>query len=372
MGNKKTTEDFISQAMKVHGDVYDYSRTVYTHSRVKVEIICKVHGSFYVTPHNHLSCKNGCRKCSVESRTYNTAKFVERANEVHNHRYTYDNTTYVKSKTKVKIVCQTHGEFLQTPANHLSGYGCEWCSIDSRRIGKEDFEKRANITHKHKFDYSEAVYVRTDVKIRIICPIHGVFEQQPHSHLKGDGCPECSKNKQYTTETAIAKTRQIHGGAIEFIDTYRNNTKEKYKFSCKCGNIWLTTFDSIVQKKGCPACAVTGFNRSRGEAYFYVFDVNGVSNFTKFGISGNIKDRFRDHRLNLKNSNCFYSNIILIQLSGDVAYELERYILTNYTCGVSNIKGFRRESTHISSITLLNICKEWLTYNSKEYKICKY
>jgi len=30
-------------------------------------------------------------------------------------------------------------------------------------------------------------------KIKIICPFHGVFEQTPKNHIKGQNCPNCPK-----------------------------------------------------------------------------------------------------------------------------------------------------------------------------------
>jgi hypothetical protein len=37
----KTTEQFIEDAIKVHGNKYDYSKVIYTGYRNKIEIICK-------------------------------------------------------------------------------------------------------------------------------------------------------------------------------------------------------------------------------------------------------------------------------------------------------------------------------------------
>ena len=54
-------------------------------------------------------------------------EFVERATKVHNGKYDYSKVVYVNNYTKVCIVCPIHGEFSQTPMNHLAGGGCnEW------------------------------------------------------------------------------------------------------------------------------------------------------------------------------------------------------------------------------------------------------
>lgn len=54
---------FSQKATSLHDGKYTYENTEYINVRVKVDITCPVHGSFYQTPNNHLSCKAGCPKC---------------------------------------------------------------------------------------------------------------------------------------------------------------------------------------------------------------------------------------------------------------------------------------------------------------------
>ena len=62
----KTTEEFITQAQKVHKNLYDYSNIIYTGEINQVEIICKKHGAFLQCPKDHLS-GSGCPKCKLKS-----------------------------------------------------------------------------------------------------------------------------------------------------------------------------------------------------------------------------------------------------------------------------------------------------------------
>ena len=64
---KITTEDFIKRAMTVHGDLYDYSKTVYIKGHTKSIIICKEHGEFLQSPAKHLLGR-GCPVCAIEKR----------------------------------------------------------------------------------------------------------------------------------------------------------------------------------------------------------------------------------------------------------------------------------------------------------------
>lgn len=61
-------------------------------------------------------------------------EFVKRAREVHNNKYDYSKVEYVNSRTKVCISCAQHGDFYQTPNNHLRG--CPKCREYKGEISK--------------------------------------------------------------------------------------------------------------------------------------------------------------------------------------------------------------------------------------------
>lgn len=138
-GKHKTTEIFINEAKKVHGDKYDYSKVVYEKNNKKVCIICPKHGEFWMTPNGHLN-NRGCKKCGKEklkkefSRT--TEMFIEEARKVHGDKYDYSKVNYNNCKTKVCIICPEHGEFWQVPDSHLRGMGCIQCSGNHKSVDK--------------------------------------------------------------------------------------------------------------------------------------------------------------------------------------------------------------------------------------------
>ena len=67
---KKTTTEFISQAVDKHGSLFDYSLSRYVNARTKVDIICNHHGTFSKTPDKHLRGE-GCPKCELKTRGVN-------------------------------------------------------------------------------------------------------------------------------------------------------------------------------------------------------------------------------------------------------------------------------------------------------------
>ena len=60
---------------------------------------------------------------------------------------------------------------------------------------KDEFIRKARLLHGDKYDYSKVDYVTAHTKIMIICPIHGEFLQSPSNHIRGNGCPKCAKIK---------------------------------------------------------------------------------------------------------------------------------------------------------------------------------
>ena len=121
---------FTIAANKIHGKKYDYSLVDYKNAKTKVIIICKKHGEFKQTPNCHLMGK-GCKKCSIiksaSIRTKKLEDFINEANLKHDYKYFYDKTLYIKQNIQSIITCKIHGDFLQTPKDHLSGRGCTKC-----------------------------------------------------------------------------------------------------------------------------------------------------------------------------------------------------------------------------------------------------
>ena len=139
------TKTFIRKALRKHGDKYDYSNVVYIKSDVDVEIICRVEGheSFPQKPTRHLQGR-GCQICGG-TKKLTKEEFIKRANKIHNHRYDYSKVEYKDMKTDVVIICPIHGDFPQTPSDHLSGRGCKLCGIqkqaNKRRMTLKEFTR---------------------------------------------------------------------------------------------------------------------------------------------------------------------------------------------------------------------------------------
>lgn len=199
MALKYTTKSIIQRFENKHGNRYDYNLVNFIGIHDKVKIICKKHGDFLQSANSHAR-GNGCPRCSAEDtikrKRSTTEEFINKAVNIHKDIYGYNYVEYINIDTPIKIICKKHGAFHQTPDAHLSGKGCSICGMEkaasSRRLSKESFLELAPIIHDNKYDYSLVKYRTRKEKVKIICPVHGVFEQIPQSHLKGYGCQRCA------------------------------------------------------------------------------------------------------------------------------------------------------------------------------------
>ncbi len=120
-------------------------------------------------------------------------QFIERANRVHFGFYEYDEKTlgYTNLRKHVNVTCPVHGPYQVIAGSHLSGTRCKQCSINSKRLSQDQFLNRAVEAHGSRYDYSMTDYQGRGSSIDIICPTHGLFNQNAGSHLDGHGCPKC-------------------------------------------------------------------------------------------------------------------------------------------------------------------------------------
>ena len=141
-------------------------------------------------------------------------EFIREVQLIHHNRYDYSKVKYINNKTKVCIICPDHGEFWQIPSDHLNGKGCPQCA-GNVRYDKDTFIDKAKIIHNDRYDYSKVEYVNAHTKVCIICPEHGEFWQTPNNHLNGNGCPLCKNRKignvlRDTVEDFIEKSNELN------------------------------------------------------------------------------------------------------------------------------------------------------------------
>lgn len=207
-GTKKSTNaEFISKATFVHGSAYSYDRCEYKNSNSKVVVTCPIHGDFEIKANNHLNGQ-GCPMCYNEgikhtitrltkvnssTKKLDTAKFIEKAKDVHGDRYDYSKSIYEKSCSKVIVTCKEHGDFQITPNHLLSGRGCPKCGKNYRYTTDEFVTELVRKTGR-TYLTDRVVYTSTHKPISLGCREHGYFDITPANALRGKGCPICNES----------------------------------------------------------------------------------------------------------------------------------------------------------------------------------
>jgi len=196
LSQNNKTNTFITKAIKIHGEKYNYSKVNYINAKTKVTIICKQHGEFSQSPSNHLNNHN-CQKCAKNFKL-NTLSFIENAKQIHGDRYDYSEVEYTNADKKVIILCKEHGRFTQIPDFHINRKcGCPKCSNNVKLDTFTFIEKSIKI-HGDKYDYSRVEYLNNYTNVIINCKKHGDFFQKPDVHINQKcGCPSCINKTEF-------------------------------------------------------------------------------------------------------------------------------------------------------------------------------
>lgn len=200
-----------------------------------------------------------------------TEEFIKRVREIHGDKYDYSKVKYVNNRTKICIICPIHGEFWQTPSQHLQGRGCIECGKTKqlnniRENAIEVFLDSAKKIHEGKYIYPNIFenYVKNDKKIPIFCKkCQNIFYQRPREHIHGkNGCPICAGNKHKTQKEFIKDLINVFGKKYDLSKVKYINSKTKVEIVChnkdKLGREHGSFFanpNKLLDGHGCPKCA---------------------------------------------------------------------------------------------------------------------
>lgn len=179
---------------------------------------------------------------------------------------------YQNMRTKVSVICPSHGIFTPTPHSLLKGCGCKQCGVERRATKKtqafrQTFVDKAQKQHDHFYSYAKTVIVNAKQKVLITCPAHGDFLQLPTDHLKGHGCKQCATDANSiryadNNNDFIVKAIQIHGNNYDYSKTNYKRSKNKIIITCPNHGDFKQVPNSHLSGYGCPVC---GKVKSAGE-----------------------------------------------------------------------------------------------------------
>jgi len=136
----------------------------------------------------------------------------------------------------------------------------------------EIFIEKAIKIHGDRYEYSLVNYVNNTTKIKILCKMHGVFEQAPHGHLSGHGCPECGRlsvsayRTTSTVENFLKKAIEKHGNKYNYDKVVYKNTTTKIIITCPIHGDFEQIPDSHI-RMGCKRCSEIENGKTKRELH---------------------------------------------------------------------------------------------------------
>lgn len=179
-------------------------------------------------------------------------KFIADSIAKHGDLYDYSRIDFKTHHVKVEIGCRRCSNFFfQTPDNHKSGKGCLICNIGN--IGKAlrsnttDFISKARKIHGNKYSYNKVNYIKNSMHVDITCPTHGDFSQVPSSHLSGVGCPSCARTGFQSSKGGILYVLQSEDITKVGITNLEDSSERARKVSSSYGK----TFTILREYPSC-------------------------------------------------------------------------------------------------------------------------
>lgn len=180
----------------------------------------------------------------------------------------------------------------------------------------DDFLKKAVKIHNNKYDYNLVEYKNCKIKVKIICPTHGVFEQMPDSHLQGKGCKKCrielvGKINSTSQEQFIEKANRIHNFKYDYSKSIYCGDRCKMIIICPKHGEFLQAAGDHYNNKGCKKCGN-----------------ENTSKYQKENPNGWNLSYWKEKALNSKNFDSFKIYIIRCWNDEEEFYKIGRTFLT--------------------------------------------
>lgn len=268
---KLTQEEFIRR-VEIYSKDFDLSLAKFTHTKEKVEIICKNCGNIFKIRPNDLMSGVGCPNCKhLKTGKYYKNKFRKKYGDKYDYSNVVDDKRY-KSSDTIKIVCQKHGVYEQKIKNHLAKCGCPGCGKEkmsrAKKLDVNKVEERLLNICKDNFKYNVSQYINTTIPFSLTCNKCGkTFKRDLNALKLNNTCPFCngkSRNRYYTTEEFVKVASDTHNNKYDYSNTIYKSSDEKIcvichekdKFGNEHGVFYVTPHSHIgSQKTGCPKCS---------------------------------------------------------------------------------------------------------------------
>lgn len=192
-----STEEYLEEFFKAQGyGKFDVSEVVVKNQATPIRLRCIEHDRWFEAyPYAMLNkTSNWCPMCGSTKKTPEIWR--EAGDALYGEGY-YDYSLLEDNPIgRQKIRCVKHNNiFEKTYTEHIrQKTGCRECYLETSKMSQEEFIRKCEEVHEEKnYDLSLIDYQGWDSKIKVVCPIHGLFERRAQEFGAGRGCPDCSK-----------------------------------------------------------------------------------------------------------------------------------------------------------------------------------
>lgn len=212
-----------------------------------------------------------------------TQHFIDRAIKIHGDRYDYSLVVFLRSNIKVDIICKKHGVFQQQPSNHLIKGGCRRCGVESKTTTSE-FSEKLKLVFPNLKVISE--FSGIDNYIKVEDEFGNVFNSRPYNLLKGTypTIKTClDKSKLFAHNANLIHLNKYLYDKVEYIDA-----KKSVVITCRIHGDFIQNANTHLCGRGCPICgaANTGI-KSRNTQSDFINKSNIRHNF-KYDYSNSV------------------------------------------------------------------------------------
>lgn len=145
------------------------------------------------------------------------------------------------------------------------------------RLTQEEAIQKAREVWGDQYDLSLFVYKTSRDMVKVICPIHGVFEVKANNFLMGHGCLKCGrqtdavkqnyKNMTMALEEFIRRAREVHGDKYDYSEVEYKNNYTKVRIVCPNHGAFEQTPSNHLCGRGCPICRNEGISGRQADTY---------------------------------------------------------------------------------------------------------
>ncbi|MBQ0165203.1 MAG: hypothetical protein KBS75_08410 [Bacteroidales bacterium] len=253
-----TTQEFIAKCKDIHGNKYNYSKTVYKNYKQAVQIICPEHGEFAICACQHLY-GHGCQRCGKSGR-YTTAEFIVKHKSIHGDKYDYSKTNLDNRKDGlICVICPQHGEYYKNTTSHFHE-GCPKCTSPHLGLTQEQFLEIVKNVHGEKYTYENTLYKGIYEKIHVTCRRHGDIIVTPNNFMRGHGCKKCAVEEQANLRKKRAasdfesKAREVHGEKYDYSKVNYQSARTPVCITCPEHGDFYQDPNHHLSGCGCPKC----------------------------------------------------------------------------------------------------------------------